>query len=91
MRSQSDRQRKRNRLLSEVKRAKVRDQIERFGFAMCEECGGSRRVEEREAMETLHGHHRKHRGMGASYNRPGIDDPENILLLCNGCHRRAHG
>lgn len=90
VKSQSAKQRKRTRLLSERKRARLAREIDARGFAMCE--GGCGRVfaDLELAMAGLAGHHAKHRGMGASYNREGIDDDENIRLLCSTCHRREH-
>lgn len=90
MRSESPKQAKRRRLLSERKRDRIQAQIDEAGYAWCEGCGVPVASTVEEAMTKLQGHHKKHRGMGASYNRPGIDDDDNILLLEERCHRREH-
>lgn len=91
MKNQSAKQRKRQRLLSERKRSRIERDIAEKGYAKCdgEKCVRLFSDPER-AMRELAGHHRAHRGMGASYNREGIDDDENIKLLCHRCHRLEH-
>lgn len=90
MKNQSAKQRKRQRLLSERKRVRVEAQINEAGYAWCDRCGIPAGTSVDEAVLNLQGHHKKHRGMGASYNREGIDDDDNIWLLCSRCHRHVH-
>jgi 5-methylcytosine-specific restriction enzyme A len=60
--------------------AKVRQQIHARSRMRCERCGRS----------VIFGggeiHHRQPRGMGGS-RRPETNDPANLVMLCDDCHR----
>lgn len=90
MRRQSAKQAARERALAKQKKLHVERLIKENDRIYCEGGCGRFFEDEESALAGLHGHHIKHRGMGASYNRPGIDDEDNITYLCPGCHRRAH-
>lgn len=81
----------RERKLKLLKKQVIEEALERRGFILCE-CGncGVMYIDLERAMAELQAHHVEHRGMGRSYNRPGIDDRENIRLLRAECHRKEH-
>ena len=90
MQRQSKKQAARERELSKQKKLHIERQLKENDRIFCDGGCGRFFTDLESALAALQGHHHAHRGMGASFNRPGIDAPQNLRYLCWLCHRRAH-
>lgn len=90
----SEKQMEREAYLDLVKEIWVTLSFRLTGVARCEDCG-RRYTNESDAKKLLQMHHVTKRGQGRGFRFsdlvPGVDHPENLVLICDKCHRKREG